>query len=153
MADDTEKILKGMSAMLEPFKRDLSDLRSRVQDMENASSNTYPNGESLEAKPYHPSRFQVTQITDDKEEIYCPSCGGFERRKVPVKTVEKTIEVEKPTIPENWMPAPTKYEDIEHILNDLPHPDDHHLLDCPNCAPKFEAWLNKNGFVKQQKKK
>lgn len=104
-------------------------------------------------KPMHYQQFNVVQSGDEME-IGCPTCGGYQSHvKAPVVVKEKPVEVVKTQVPDNFMPVPSRFDDIKHIMDELEHPGGHHLWDCPNCAPKMEEYLNSHGWSKQQVKK
>lgn len=95
-------------------------------------------------------KFQIQEITPDKEQVYCPTCGTMEYRDKPVMTkevVKKVVEA-----PDNYIPIPTKFEDFKSLI-DMPHPQGKSIWDCPNCSPKFQEMLAEHGFVPKQVKK
>ena len=71
----------------------------------------------IQAQSLRPGQMIHTIISEDDEgiteEIVCPTCGTRELRKIPAK-----IEVkEKPVVPENYIPAPTRYRRPSHCLS------------------------------------
>jgi uncharacterized C2H2 Zn-finger protein len=90
-------------------------------------------------KPYKPGKFMVQDLTEDVEEVYCPTCGTFERRHKPVK--EK--EIVKEIIPKGYVPAPQGLEDIIPYL-EMKHTDGKSIFECPTCSKAFDNWLDKH---------
>lgn len=148
MADDLEKAL---NSIVSPLVKKIDNLAADVEHLKGGQA-TITGGNVLQPQPVRRGHFQVSDLTDTKEEVYCPTCGTTEVRNKPV--VEKTVnkEVVKVEPPENWMPTPSRYDDIHKLIFDMEHPDGKHLLDCPNCSVKFEDDLKKLGFVKEQEK-
>lgn len=145
MTDGVEELLKGI-------KTELKGMNDRVSRLEGGQPTYEPNpNNGLKAEPMHLGAFTHSLITDDREEIYCPTCGTVERRKIPTIEKEKVVEKVDHQPPANWMPIPTKYEDIEKVLG-LEHPDNKTIWDCPHCAPKFTKWLNDNGYDKVKRR-
>jgi len=95
--------------------------------------------ETYDAKPYKPGKFVVQPITDNLEEVYCPTCGTFERR--PKAVVQK--EVVKEVIPKGYVPAPQGLEDIIPYL-EMKHTDGKSIFECPTCSKAFDTWLDKH---------
>lgn len=150
--EDFRKILEDV---INPLRSDIDQVKNRISQLEEDGIShqiRIPQQPGLKATPMHPGEFVHSKLTDDFEEIYCADCGTTERRKIPTREVTKEIVKDKPYVPENYMPIPQNYADIQKVM-DIPHPDDHNIFDCPECSPKLTKYLGDHGFVPAPVKK
>jgi len=117
----------------------VKEFEARAKDISEKYLRDRPE-EPIHATSYHPGRFEVTDLTNDKEEIFCPTCGTFERREKPKPIVK---EVVKEVAPKDVMPKPHSAGDVLKIL-DMGHADGKSVFDCPNCAREMKEWTNKH---------
>lgn len=149
MADDLEKALNSIIA---PLVKKVDNLSNDIENIKNSQNHAQRVGNGLQPQPVRRGHFDYSDITSEKEEIYCPTCGTTEIRNKPVVTKPEIVEKVKVEQPENWMPIPSRYDDIHKLIFNMEHPDGHHIQDCPNCSAKFEDDLKQLGYIKAEDK-
>lgn len=132
MANIEEDVKKLVLADLQPKFDDIS----KKLEMLTADREVKP---ADGVRPYHKGHFEIEKVAEDKQEVYCPSCGTFERIPIQEHVVEKIEE----KIPEDYMPKPKSLEQIIPLL-ELPHENGQSIYDCPNCSKQLVGYMTKH---------
>lgn len=110
--------------------------QQQVTPVANASSG-HEHGDMIDVKPMKRGHFDVEDISEDKEEVYCPSCGLTEIRKKPV--LEKVVT----KIPDNYVPEPDSVEGVLPWL-ERKHTDGKTIWECPVCSKALSDFMDKH---------
>lgn len=132
----TESIISQLKPKFEEYDKKIELLANSVDESATVHHHTETPSGLL-----HYGRMQIVD-RGDTEDITCPECGRTHLGVAkPVKEVVKTVE--KVKVPKDYVKVPETWNEFQEFLN-MPHPDGHSLLDCPNCAPKFADWLKQH---------
>jgi len=126
-----EEAARQVQAELEELKSMVSQLLQHVQQHHAAPPSP------IQANALRPGQFIHQPITEDTEEVICPTCGTREIRKIPTKITVKEV------IPDNYIPAPRSISEAIQLLESMRLPDGRTIFE----SPKF--W----DYVKQLEEK
>jgi hypothetical protein len=113
-----EEAAKQVQAELEELKSMMSQL---LQHMQHTSAPSTP----IQANALRPGQFIHQPITEDTEEVICPTCGTREIRKIPTKITVKEV------IPDNYIPAPRSISEAIQLFESMRLPDGRSVFESP----------------------
>jgi uncharacterized Zn finger protein (UPF0148 family) len=119
-----EEAAKQVQAELEELKSMMSQLLQHMQQHTSTPA-------SIQANALRPGQMIHQQITDDTEEIICPTCGTREVRKIPTKITVKEI------VPDNYIPAPRSISEVIQLFESMRLPDGRSVFE----SPKFWEYV------------
>ncbi len=115
-----EEAAKQVQAELEELKSMMSQLLQHIQQH---ASTTPPT--PIQANALRPGQFIHQPITEDTEELICPTCGTREIRKIPTKITVKEV------IPDNYIPAPRSISEAIQLFESMRLPDGRSIFESP----------------------
>jgi hypothetical protein len=118
-----EEAAKQVQAELEELKSMMSQLLQHIQHIQPPSN--------IQANALRPGQFIHQQITEDTEEVICPTCGTREIRKIPTKITVKEV------IPDNYIPAPRSISEAIQLFESMRLPDGRSVFE----SPKFWEYI------------
>jgi len=119
-----EEAVKQVQAELEELKSMMSQLLQHIQH------HTAPPS-PIQANALRPGQFIHQPITEDTEEVICPTCGTREIRKIPTKITIKEV------IPDNYIPAPRSISEAIQLFESMRLPDGRSVFE----SPKFWEYV------------
>jgi hypothetical protein len=120
-----EEAARQVQAELEELKSMMSQLLQHMQ--QHAQTPSAP----IQANALRPGQFIHQPITEDTEEVICPTCGTREIRKIPTKITVKEV------IPDNYIPAPRSISEAIQLFESMRLPDGRSVFE----SPKFWEYV------------
>jgi len=119
-----EEAVKQVQSELEELKSMMSQL---IQHIQHHTAPPSP----IQANALRPGQFIHQPITEDTEEVICPTCGTREIRKIPTKITVKEV------IPDNYIPAPRSISEAIQLFESMRLPDGRSVFE----SPKFWEYV------------
>jgi len=134
-----EEAARQVQAELEELKSMVSQLLQHVQQHHAAPPSP------IQANALRPGQFIHQPITEDTEEVICPTCGTREIRKIPTKITVKEV------IPDNYIPAPRSISEAISLLESMRLPDGRSVFESPKFWEYIRSLEEKYGVAGKRK--